>query len=169
MNQGFLPFIALLAGTLHHCSGHAQDLLLSLVDGSVQLHAIADIRSIKFEGPAMSIHYFDGSTVTTPFAEVRSYSFTGLNTRLNGEPETAALKVHPNPTNGPVRVGLPGLSIGPISMEVVDAQGRVVDHAQGGLALSESFTYDPRHLGAGLFLLRLVQQGRVHTTRFQVL
>jgi hypothetical protein len=168
MEQRITSIAALLLGVLHSGAGHAQDLRIHRVDGGVELHAIADIRSITFTGPALNVHYLDGGTVATPFDEIRSYAFTDLNTGTGSAYVQPALWLHPNPTDGPVRVHTPGAGSTPVHLEVIDAQGRVVDRWRSAPAPDGTLTYDPAHLGTGLFLLRVARPDHVHTIRLQV-
>lgn len=168
MEQRIPSVGAWLIGILCTCTAYAQDLRINRVDGGVELHAIADIRSITFTGPTLNIHYLDGATVARPFDEIRSYVFTDLNTGTGGVAAPPALRLHPNPTDGPVRVHVPGAGAEAMGLEVVDGRGRVVDRTQRMTGPDGCLTYDPRHLGTGLFLLRVVRQDLVHTIRLQV-
>jgi hypothetical protein len=92
MEQRIPSVGAWLIGILCTCTAHAQDLRINRVDGGVELHAIADIRSITFTGPTLNIHYLDGATVARPFDEIRSYAFTDLNTGTGGVAAPPALQ-----------------------------------------------------------------------------
>lgn len=167
MKTRTLSIVLLFALALVPRTGRAQDLVLQLMNGTVELYPTPDIRSIKFDGATMKIHLLNGTTVSHAFVDVRSYAFTDINTGLADRPARGALTIHPNPADGPVLVALPDGGA-PFIVEVLDAQGRVVDRLPDQPDAGSTLVYDPHHLGAGLFLFRATGRDLVLTTSILV-
>jgi len=161
--------ISLLACACALHAAHAQGLVLHHIDGGSEYHALADIRSIKFNAGTMHIHGVDGSTVSWPISGIRSYAFEGLSTgapELNG---TDGLLISPNPATEQVLITVPAQWAGPATIDVLDLQGRLVDQAfNGDLVPGMPYAYDTRRLGAGVFLCRVNSVKGSSYARFQV-
>jgi hypothetical protein len=83
----------------------------------------------------------------------------GIYTAAN-EPETpsARLALHPNPTNGELRIRLPAQGAG--TLRLCDMQGRVLETQQFE-ALPEEWNWNLWRLPAGMYVVQCVSEGRV--------
>lgn len=147
----------------------AQELVLHHIDGSTEYHALADIRSIKFDVSTMYMHSNDGSTLSWPINAISSYAFADLTTATPERNGLDGLLIRPNPATEQIRISCPDAWAGSVTIDMLDLQARLLDHAYNGdLVPGMSHAYDVRRLGAGFFICRVNSVMGSSYARFQV-
>lgn len=127
------------------------------LDTLVNIPFVSDSGYIAFKyktiGAAWSTYAVDDISVSV---------ITGLGGEGGGRPESLSLKAFPNPFSSTVRIELPPLN-GVADLEVYDLQGRLL-RVVNGLSAKEEFILDGTGLEAGLYFLRLRQDGKTIAT-----
>jgi len=157
-------------GALLALSGvQAQSLHVHGTDGTSEEFPVAHIRSIKFGEGAMHLHLLAGGSHSWPLDEIRSYDLTPFSTSITENTADAVMTIHPNPSNGPIRIAYQADTAGPIVVDILDISGRALAQVYTGTHAQRTLlTYDPTPLGPGLFVCRITDvDGFVHT-KFQV-
>ncbi len=110
-----------------------------------------------------NIYEKDGFYIADIFQEVVS---TGL-----GEVGTASIEAYPNPTNAELILQVKTLSEGPVSVQIYDMQGKLLEEIsnQHLTAGTHFFKYNVSPLSAGLYLAKVVKDGMIQTDKFTVI
>lgn len=152
-------------------TSQAQVVTYEFTDGSVVSHAITEVRSTDFDGDAMRVFLWDGTTYTWSLGSLAHYQFTDISTAaVNEASGLAPVRVYPNPTSGEVRIGIQADGSGEADVQVLDARGvRIRSVHRGELASGKhELVWDGldevrQPVAAGNYLLRVVQGPRVAT------
>ncbi len=164
--------IPLLAATLLIAGiSEAQYVTYRFTDGSVVSHAVTDVRSTDFAGTAMRVFLWDGTTYTWDLSSMANYQFSDISTVVPAQSTgLTPLLVHPNPTNGEVRIGITPSGTDDVQVLVLDLRGGEVRRVhQGPLPAGEhQLVWDGRDANGqpvadGNYVVRVVQGPRAAT------
>jgi hypothetical protein len=152
---------------------NAQNLVVTLINSSVESFPISEIQSIKFDpgtfiSGTMILNKLDGTVITWSTGGIHNYSFNGV-TSIN---ETATVKtdelnVYPNPSADLVQINFSSNWSGEIRIDVYDMNGRLVEKLFHGNHQDETLlTWNSKQnsmVQSGKYLIKITTTNKVIT------
>jgi hypothetical protein len=151
-------------------SAQAQNqMVVELISGDTDSYLVPDIRSIKFGDATMIIYRNTAAPVTYTIADIAQYSFvdvTSAGSANAGNKNT--LSIFPNPAADQVDVVYTNTSEERISIELLDATGRILGVIFNGMHQGKQAYKHALSLPSGVYFCRIVAEEGTLTKPFAV-
>jgi hypothetical protein len=162
MRKFFLLTIAILP----FFEANSQSILFSFTDNTEQSYVLGNTRKSTFSVNAMNLHLIDGTVYSWNLSTMKHYTYNeGLVTSLDGNAgsKLAPMSIYPNPTTGQLAVNYTLDVRMLVSLEVLDLQGRLVQHIELGtqevgahIAKWDGLDNNGHAAKAGTYLCRII-------------
>jgi hypothetical protein len=155
----------------------AQTLSFQFKDGSRVEYPISDIRSVTFRNDSMCLNKKDGTKAGLSLLSLGKYQFNNLATAINFPvaDKSGNVCVYPNPTAGDLIISY-APEPGPVSIDILDRDGRVVKHIEQKDSLSGNISASwngndeaGNALPAGNYICRITSAGSVSTQKIEII
>lgn len=165
------PLIFTLVSVFGSLAAQGQFVIYRFTDGSEVIHPVTDVRSTDFEGDAMRVFLWDGTTYTWSLESLAHYQFTDISAAVPEQGAALApVLVYPNPTSGEVRIGITVSGSSDVVVNVMDLRGSLVRTVHRGTLPkgARELVWDGRDahgqpVADGNYLVRLAQGPRAAT------
>ena len=160
------PIALLAAGLLWSSLSQAQDLVVTLMNGNIELFAAANIQSVKFGATDMSLYELNGTTNIWNITDIDNYAFDlAANLEENLNLSTDNLNVFPNPSSDKATINYMSNFSGNINISVIDMSGKQVEAIYSGEHNKKiEITWNAKQNNpSGKYLIKIVSDKKVIT------
>ncbi len=142
----------------------AQNLVVTLTNSTTETFSVSGIQSIKFGAETMILNELDGTVTTWDIEDIDNYAFDGtanLSDELNIE--SSNLTVYPNPASNLVNLAFTTSKVTTVTIDVLDASGRVVEQVYQGEHQGEQTYKWNSHVKSGTYYCRINTGNKIIT------